>query len=138
MNQDELSRYMIMVESYKEQIAQLETQYQYLLAAIADYQKAKMTLEQLGKADDGSEVLLPIGGSTFLCANAKDTTKVLFDIGSGIVAEKSADDAIKKIDERIKNLEDTQEKLTNMIQQFQMEAAEASQKAQSLMAQQQG
>ena len=135
--QEELSRYMVLMETYKEQIEQLEIQYQYLLAAIADYQKAKMTLENLSKAKEGSEILLPIGGSTFIFANAKDTSKVLFDIGSGVVTEKTSKDALEKIDERIKNLEKTQEKITEMIQRLDTEASEVSRKAQELIAKQQ-
>jgi len=131
---EELSRYMILIENYKEQLNSLEMQYSYLQAAIADYTKAKMTLEQLSKADDGTEILLPIGGSTFINATAKSTSKVLFDIGGGIVTEKTSDDAIKKIDKRIENLQQTEEKLSSMAQQLQTEATEISDKAQKLLA----
>ena len=132
--EEELSKYMILIENYKEQLNSLDMQYSYLQAAIADYAKAKMTLEQLSKKDDSAEILLPIGGSTFLNATAKSTSKVLFDIGSGVVTEKTTDDAIKKIDERIDSLQKTQEKLSSMAQQLQTEAAEISDKAQKLMA----
>jgi len=131
--EEELSKYMVLIENYKEQLNSLEMQYSYLQAAIADYTKAKMTLEQLSKTDDGTDVLLPIGGSTFINATAKNTSKVLFDIGGGVVAEKTSDDAIKKIDERIENLQKTQERLSSMAQQIQTEAAEVSDKAQKLL-----
>jgi len=130
---EELSRYMILIENYKEQLNSLDMQYSYLQAAIADYNKAKVTLEQLIKADDGTEVLLPIGGSTFINATAKSTSKVLFDIGGGIVTEKTSEDAIKKIDKRIESLQQTQEKLSSMAQQLQTEATEISEKAQRLL-----
>lgn len=132
--EEELSKYMILIENYKEQLNSLEMQYSYLQAAIADYTKAKMTLEQLIKTDDGTEVLLPIGGNTFISATAKSTSKVLFGIGGGIVTEKTSDDAIKKIDKRIEDLQQTQEKLSSMAQQLQTEAAEVSDKAQKLLA----
>jgi len=130
---EELSRYMILIENYKEQLNSLDMQYSYLQAAIADYNKAKITLEQLIKADDGTEVLLPIGGSTFVNATAKSTSKVLFGIGGGIVTEKTSEDAIKKIDKRIESLQQTQEKLSSMAQQLQTEATQISDKAQRLL-----
>lgn len=130
---EELSRYMILIENYKEQLNSLDMQYSYLQAAIADYNKAKITLEQLIKADDGTEVLLPIGGSTFVNATAKSTSKVLFDIGGGVVTEKTTEDAIKKIDKRIESLQQTQEKLSSMAQQLQTEATQISDKAQRLL-----
>lgn len=133
MTKEELSKYMILIENYKEQLASLETQYSYLQAAIADYARAKITVEQLSKTDDGTEIFVPIGGSTFIDATAKNTSKVLFDIGGGIVTEKTSDDAIKKIDKRIENLQQTQEKLLSMTQQLQTEVAEISNKAQKLL-----
>jgi prefoldin alpha subunit len=137
MTQDEeLSKYMVLIEQYKEQMNTLDTQSQYLQAAVADYSKAKITLEQLSKADDGSEALIPIGGSVYLYANVKDTSKVLFDVGAGITTEKSFDDAIKKIDERIDNIQKNQEKLGAMIEQLQAEAIEISNKAQKLLSEQ--
>jgi len=50
-----------MIENYKEQMNQLEMQQQYLQAAIADYTKAKITLENLSKTDEKADILLPIG-----------------------------------------------------------------------------
>jgi len=134
---EELARYMALIEQYKEQMNSLETQSSYVQAAIVDYSKAKMTLEQLSKADKNQEILLPIGGSTFINARAIDSSKALFDIGGGVVAEKTSDDAIKKIDERINGLEKTQERIITMMQNLQNEAAEVSAKAQKLLSEQQ-
>ncbi len=130
---EELAKYMTLIEQYKEQLSQLETQYSYVQAAINEYARAKMTVEQLSKIEDGSDILLPIGGSTFIDATAKKTSNVLFDVGAGIVLEKPADDVIKKIDERVKSLQKTQEKISSMAQQIQDEATETSVKAQKLM-----
>ncbi len=134
MNKDEeLNRYMVQIEQYKEQMSQLEMQFQYLHAALADYNKAKMTLENLSNADTGSEVLLPIGGGAFISATAKNASKVLMDIGGDLVTEKTPEDVIKKIDERLENLEKTQVKMNEMMQNLQNEAAEVSAKAQKLI-----
>ncbi len=139
MNKDEeLNRYMVQIEQYKEQMSQLEMQFQYLHAALADYNKAKMTLENLSNTDTGSEVLLPIGGGAFISATAKNTSKVLMDIGGDLVTEKTPEDVIKKIDERLENLEKTQVKMNEMMQNLQNEAAEISANAQKLISEQQG
>jgi prefoldin alpha subunit len=133
---EELTNYMYQIEQYKEQLNQLDMQSQYLQAALMDYNKAKLTLDQLKKTDKEVEMLMPIGGGTFIDASAKQSSKVLVDIGSGLVAEKTYDDAIGKIDERVKNLEKTQEKLATMIEQIQTEAADVSAKAQKIMSEQ--
>ena len=136
-NDEDLQKYMILLEQYKEQINQLEMQSQYLQAAAMDYSKAKITLENLSKTDDGSETLIPIGGGAFVYASLSNTSQVLIDIGSGLVAEQNFESAIKKIDERLGELEKNQEKITTMIESFQKEAAEISVKAQNIMNQQQ-
>ena len=130
--EEELSKYIAQIEQYKEQINQLEMQSSYIQGAILDYNKAKMTLENLNNADKDNDVLIPIGGSTFINAKAADTSKVLFDIGSGIVSEKNYEDAIKKIDERIEDLQKTQESIVSMVQKLQNEAEEISLKAQKI------
>jgi len=134
MNQNnELTQYMYQVEQYKEQISQLEYQSQYLQAVAMDYNKAKITLKNLEKADKKIDMLLPLGGGTYINANSENTKKVLVDIGSGFVTEKTYKDAIIKIDERIQKLEKSQEKVNEMINQIQSEAEKISAKAQKLM-----
>jgi len=134
---EELARYLAQIEQYKEQINSLEMQSSYLQAAINDYNKAKMTLEQLDKIEKNTEILIPIGGSTFINAVSTDTSKVLFDIGSGIVTEKNTQDAISRIDKRLEDLQKTQDRLLSMVQQLQEEAIDISTKAQKLYEEQQ-
>ena len=130
---EELQKYMALIEQYKEQLNSLDVQFSYLQNAIMDQTKAKMTLEHLGKGNTGVDVLLPIGGGAFIDSTAKKTTKVLFDIGDGIVIEKSSDDVINTMDKRIKNLQQTEEKISDMVQKLQKEASEVTDKAQKLM-----
>ena len=130
---EELSKHLALIEQYKEQINSLDMQFSYVQAAIQDYVKAKITVEELSKADDGSEVLIPIGGSTYVTAVAKNTSKLLFDVGAGVVTEKTCEDTIKMLDKRIEKLQQTQEKIASMVQQLQNEATEVSNKAQKLL-----
>ena len=134
---EELSKYLALVEQYKEQMNSLEIQSQYLQAAILDYNKAKITLENLRNSEKNDEILLPIGGSTFINANIKNPSNVLFDIGAGIVTEKKAEDAVNNIDKKIQELQKTQEKLITMMQNLQNESAEISAKAQKLLSEDQ-
>ena len=138
MNKDEdLQKYMVLIEQYKEQMNQLEVQTQYLQAVITDYNKAKLTLEQISKADTGTDMLLPIGGSTYIDATVKNTSKVLYDIGGGYITEKTNEDAIKNIDKRLNEFQKTHDKLMEMIQKIQKEATEVYTKAQNILADQQ-
>jgi len=137
-NEEELNRYMALIEHYKEQIKNLEMQYNYVQNAINDYNRAKLTLQNVNKVEKNSEILLPIGGSSFIYAEIKNPKKVLFDIGSGIATEKKTNDAIENIDKRLEDLQKTLERISNMINQNQQEAENISNKAQQMISEQQG
>ncbi|UCF49525.1 MAG: prefoldin subunit alpha [Thermoplasmatales archaeon] len=130
---EELAKYLSIIEQYKEQLNNLEMQSSYIQSAILDYNKAKITLENLKKTDKDKEILLPIGGSTFINANIKDPSNVLFDIGAGLVTEKKTEEAVKKIDKKIEELQQTQERVTAVMQNLQNSSAEITAKAQKLL-----
>lgn len=133
MTEEEITKNLTLIEYYKEQLNAIDYQTQFMQAALADYYKAKITIEQLHKADENSEILIPVGGGTFINGSIKEVSKVLVDIGAGLVTEKTIDDALKKIDERIKNLQGKQEKLLSTAQKLQVESDELSQKTQKLV-----
>lgn len=132
--EEEFQRYATLVEYYKEQLQSLEQQFSYLQAAVMDYNKAKITIEKIGESDEGTELLIPMGGGTFSFAKAKNTKKILTEIGAGIVVEKKPEDALKILDKRIEELEKNQETISNMSQNIQQQLQEVSTKAQRLLA----
>lgn len=130
--EDELSKYMMQIEQYKEQIDQYEYQAQYIQAAINDYNKAKLTLEQIKDIGKNEDMLIPIGGGTFISVKSDDVKNVLTDIGSGLVMQKKSQDGIKNIEKRIEALQKTYQKITETIQGLQNEANAINEKAQEI------
>jgi len=131
-NDEELQRYMIQMEQYKEQIGNLEMQINYIQSAVAEYNRAKITVENLEKLEKETDMIIPIGGGAFIDAKPTNSSKVLVDIGAGYITEKSYADAVEKIEQRIEMLEKTQQKIQSMMQQMEKEANEISEKAQQL------
>jgi len=131
--EEEITRNLTMIEYYKEQLNSIDMQLQYMQAAIADFYKAKLTVENIKKTTDQSEILIPVGGGTYINGIVNNSTKLLVDIGAGIVTEKTVDDAVTKIEERIKTYQENLEKLMNMAQKLQNEATELSQTTQQMM-----
>lgn len=130
--EEEMRSYLEYIEQSKEQLNSLDIQFSYIQNVIADQTKARLTLEQLKKTNDGINVLFPIGGGAFIDGTAKKTSKVLFDVGDGIIVEKTSNDAIKKIDAHIEELQKTGEKISTMAQQLQNKISEITEKAQKL------
>jgi prefoldin alpha subunit len=52
-----------------------------------------------------AESLIPVGLGTYVKANVLGDSKVLIDVGSGIVVEKDHDSAINHLESRIKELQ---------------------------------
>ncbi len=127
--EEEFQRYAALVDQYESQLASIENQYNYLQAAIMDYQKAKFTIEKLAETKSGKELLIPIGGGIFTFAASKKPSKVLADVGAGVVIEKNPKDAISIIDKRIMGLQANQESLTEMSKQIQKQIQTISEKA---------
>ena len=130
-----ITQNLTLIEYYKEQLNALDMQLQISQSALNDYTKAKLTLENLSKSTKEDDILIPIGGGTFIKGNLTDNNKILTDIGAGIVTEKPLKDALAKVDERIKLMQENRDKLINLAQKIQTEAAELSQKTQELMQQ---
>jgi prefoldin alpha subunit len=98
-----------------------------------DYQRAKMTVEQLSAVDDNSEVLIPVGAGTFVSGSLKNASNVLIGVGAGIVIEKPADEAMGKLDERIKRIQENLDKMASLGQKIQCDAEDLSHKTQHMM-----
>lgn len=130
--EEEINKNLAILEYYKEQLNAVDMQNQLMQAALTDYYKAKITIEQLKKTDQKPEVLIPLGGGTFLNGSIQDSKKILVDIGAGYVTEKNLDDALIKVEDRIKKLQNNQEKLITTAQKLQNESDELSKKTQKL------
>jgi prefoldin alpha subunit len=128
-----ITQNLTLIEYYKEQLNSLDMQLQISQTALNDYTKAKLTLENLSKSTKEGDILIPIGGGTFIKGNLTENKKILTDIGAGIVTEKPIKDALAKVDERIKLMQENRDKLINLAQKIQTEATELSQKTQELM-----
>jgi prefoldin alpha subunit len=132
MRKEEVIRNLSLMEYYKQQLESISAQTQYLQAALLDYHKAKMTIEGLKDAGE-TKILIPVGGGAFIDGFVKGASKVLIDIGAGVVTEKTFEEAVKKIDEKIKRLEGNYERALSMTEKLQNELADLYQKTQKLV-----
>jgi prefoldin alpha subunit len=131
--EEEITRNLTLIEYYKQQLESIDMQLQYLQSTLADYQRAKMTVEQLHAVDENSELLIPVGAGTFVNGSVKNASNVLIGVGAGIVLEKTVDEAVLKLEERIKRIQENLEKMVSLGQKIQSDAEELSQKTQHMM-----
>lgn len=93
----------------------LQQRISMLTAAITDLTYANMTLENVEKEKENTELLVPIGGGSYLKAKLATPDKVVVGIGAGISVEKTLQEAKAMVKERLEELEKT---LNSVQQQF--------------------
>ena len=93
---------------YLEQTADaLQQRISMVNAALTDINYANMTLDGIEKEKENSEMLIPIGGSSYVKVKLADTNKVIIGMGSGVSVEKTLPEAKVTLKERLDELEKT-------------------------------
>jgi prefoldin alpha subunit len=91
---------------YLEQTAEaLQQRISMVNAAITDLTYANLTLEGIEKEKENVEMLVPIGGSSYVKVKLADPDKVIVGMGSGVSVEKTVADAKVALKERLDELE---------------------------------
>lgn len=113
MNEQELRQAMSTLELFRAQLESIAENQQLIQISLEEMGRARETLNQFQNAKEGDELLVPIGGNSFVFAKVATNTKAIVGIGTGISVEKSMDEAIKTMDDRSKELLDTMNKLND-------------------------
>ena len=93
---------------YLEQTAEaLQQRISMVNAALTDIKYANLTLNGIEKEKENSEMLVPIGGSSYLKVKLADSNKVIIGLGSGVSVEKTLPEARENLKERLDELEKT-------------------------------
>ena len=92
---------MQMLESYTTSLDQKEE------AIMTFLREAISSVESIRGINQNQEFesLIPVGLGTYVKASISGTSKVLLDVGAGIVVEKEHDSAINYLESRIKELQ---------------------------------
>jgi len=95
--QELLTNIQILQEQAKVFASNIEMLNMYL----EDLYRSKTTLEGLKSVNQGDEILVPIGASSFIRARIDDTQNVISGIGANVSVDRTVDEAIKNLEERI-------------------------------------
>ena len=111
MNEAELRQAMSALELYRAQLESIAENQQLVQMSLEELARAKETLVRYKEAQEGSELLVPIGGNSFVFAKVATNSKAIVGIGSGVSVEKSMDEAVQTMESRANELMDTMKKL---------------------------
>jgi prefoldin alpha subunit len=104
---------------YFEQTAEtLQQRLGMLNAGITDLSYANMTLESMEKEKENAEMLVPIGGSSYINVKLADSNKVVVGMGAGVSVQKTLPEAKAVVKERLEELEKTRVQAQQQLSQI--------------------
>jgi prefoldin alpha subunit len=108
---------------YFEQTAEaLQQRLSMLNAAMTALTYANMTLESIEKEKENAEMMVPIGGSSYINVKLANPDKVVVGMGSGVSLEKTLPEAKDLMKQRLDDLEKTrtqaQQQLSQVIERI--------------------
>lgn len=105
--EEELRRLSVEIRLLEDTAQALQSRTNMVNAVITDLTYANTTLEGLKKNEVGSELLVPVGGSSYIRASLQDPDRVIVGIGAGVSVEKTLKEAKAIIKKRLEDLEKT-------------------------------
>lgn len=132
--EEELRRLSVELRFLEQTAEAIQSRINMVNAAITDLTYASMTLEGLEKEKENSEILVPIGGNSYIKAKLENPDKIIVGMGAGISVEKTLQEAKEIIKNRLESLEKTRMSLQQQLAQIAERMSESKEKFDNLLA----
>lgn len=131
--EEELRRISIELRLLEQTAEAMQSRIEMVNAVMTDLTYANMALEGLEKEKENSELLVPIGGNSFIKARLENPDKLIVGMGAGISVEKTMQEAKEIIKKRLENTEKTRLSLQQQLAQVAEKISEGREKFESLV-----
>ena len=128
----EIQESVIKMRYIEQQVASLQQQAQESQRAMIEFATSINALKELKNIKENNNSLIPVGAGVFVDASINKQDKVLMDVGSGAVVEKSLDDAIGSLEKREEATKNRMIAIDNMVRNLESQYMEAGTKVQEL------
>ena len=119
-------------EQLRQQLGALEAQQEYVGELALEARRALTSVEALEKANEGDEVLLPLGAGAFIHAKLASPRVALTSLGSGVHAELPTGDAVTRLRARVESLDGAQQAVARDLARVSDEIARINALAESI------
>jgi len=133
-SEEEFRRLSVELRFLEQTAEAIQSRINMVNAVITDLTYASMTLEGLEKEKENSELLVPIGGNSYIKARLENPDKLVVGMGAGISVEKTLQEAKEIIKKRLENLEKTRASLQQQFAQVAERISEDREKFEKLVA----
>ncbi|MCQ2070798.1 MAG: prefoldin subunit alpha [archaeon] len=104
MNDEEFRQAMQTLESYQQQLDNINRQVRLLQSTKDDCVRATRSMQALAEAKPGVDILIPVGASSFVNVTVSEKKSAVINIGNKISVEKDLNDAVAHIEKNIEEI----------------------------------
>lgn len=131
MNQNNLQEKVIELNVLDSRLKEIQQQIQVIDQQLMELQILEKNIDELKKVKKNSETLSSLGPGVFIKSRIENNEEIFIDIGSKIIAKKTAEEAkelVKKRTEQIMNIRDiVVNEINNIVFQIQRIESEIQQ-----------
>ncbi|MFQ5910569.1 MAG: prefoldin subunit alpha [Thermoplasmata archaeon] len=132
MTEEALREAVAKLDMSRAQLDGLIKQSDLLRMSLEEHMRAKETITRYSQTTKGERLLVPIGANCFIFAAVESTEDVIMGLGSDVAVEQTAEGAISKLDQSIKQMNEAEEELSKRITELDSEVAQLSQQVQTM------
>ncbi len=129
--EEEVRRLVLAYQQYQAQADALVRQLSLTQLTAEGLERALGAVEAMEKAEEGQEMLVPIGSGSFVHAKLASREKVVLNVGAGVSIEKTASEAKESLKARKAEVAEGSKKLNEVLSKIDQEM----QKIQAILAQ---
>lgn len=119
VNDDELRQMLALMESYKNRTEALSRQVNVLRSTLDEVNMANESIKALLNANEGDEIMVPIGASSFMNVKVASNKNIIVGIGSNISVEKTPEDASQYMEANAAELTEALKKTVDALNEVQ-------------------
>jgi prefoldin alpha subunit len=133
-NEEELRKTSVELRLLEQTADALQARLNMINAVATDLSYANTTLESLEKEKESSELLVPIGGTSYIKAKLDNPDRIIVGIGAGVSVEKTRQEAKEIMKKRSDDLEKTKMSMQQQFTQVMQKINEDREKLDALVA----
>jgi prefoldin alpha subunit len=114
---EDLGQGLAQLRIYEGNARALQARLDVVNAAISEFSLASSTLEGVRTQNPDGDVLIPVGGGSFVRGRLADVAKIVVGVGAGVAIEKPIQDSITEIKSRVTELEKARSALQEQLTQ---------------------
>ena len=115
--EQELRSLSVQLRIHEQNAENIQTNMNMINSIIADLSYASMALEGLEAEKENSEILVTVGGNSYIRAKLVSPDKVIVGMGAGVSVEKTLPEAKEILKKRLENLDKNRQMLQQQFAQ---------------------